>query len=691
MNNFPNVTPENIGQATSAVSAQSSPGQQATLTHDLDEKFTDAKRARLVHESQWLLNLAFYVGRQWVTVDPLTQRITAPVVPPWRVLITVNFIQGAVATLLAKLTKNRPRALVETEGADPDQARRAKASNKILDFLWKRTATNVASRQAMLWSLILGTGIVKQFWDPSAGDEIAPGLHIGEIVANAVSPFEFYPDPTGDMLADKAWAFHVKLRSSAYVRDKYGVDVEEEQVTSEDSLDGKIATLLDQPFAQMTKGVLVKEFWERSSAKHPQGRYVVYAREKVLHAVPNPYPKWQMPFVAWQAVPLPGVFWGDSVVSGMLDAQRNYNKSRSQAVEIRNLMSKPKWMIPFGALPDGITITSAPGENIVFNGAQAPVSVAGKDVPSSFWRDLQLTRSELYDISGQHEVSSARVPTGVTAASAIGLLQEQDDTRLGPTAEAYEDAIEILEMGKLHLARQFYIEPRTARVVGKNAQAEVMQFSREDIPEDASIEVVAGSSLPTSAVAKRAFIIDLWHEKIIKDPRKVLEILEFGDTEGIYDDITLDINRAERENEQMKQGQPTTAQRFDSHELHLRTHDAFRKTEEYEQIDPKFQAIFEAHDMQHISLSVMIARAQAEISLQSSPRMIPDVRLYNKNFDPNTSEQILEQRGVIEPPQQPGAQPPPAPGMPPPEPTPMSPQGALQGLGLGPQSGPPGR
>jgi hypothetical protein len=36
------------------------------------------------------------------------------------------------------------------------------------------------------------------------------------------------------------------------------------------------------------------------------------------------------------------------------------------------------------------------------------------------------------EISGQHEVSSSQVPAGVTAASAINLLQEQDDTRLGP-------------------------------------------------------------------------------------------------------------------------------------------------------------------------------------------------------------------------------------------------------------------
>jgi hypothetical protein len=36
------------------------------------------------------------------------------------------------------------------------------------------------------------------------------------------------------------------------------------------------------------------------------------------------------------------------------------------------------------------------------------------------------------EISGIHDVSKAMVPTGVTAASAINLLQEADDTRLGP-------------------------------------------------------------------------------------------------------------------------------------------------------------------------------------------------------------------------------------------------------------------
>lgn len=681
---FPNVDTENVGQAMKLGAAD-----EAALTRDLDDKFRDAKSARLVRESQWLLNLSFYLGRQWVTIDPQTQRITSPAVPPWRVLVTVNFIQGAVQTLLAKLTKNRPKGLVESEGDDPTSSQRAKASNKILDFLWRRSGTDVATTQAMLWALICGTGVLKQFWDPSAGDEIAPGLHLGEITTNAVSPFEFYPDPNGERIADKHWAFHVKVRSSAYVLEKYGVEVESQTVTGDDTLDGRISSLLDQPIAQVQKGVVVKEFWERRSAKHPKGRYVVYAREKVLFAGDNPYEKWQLPFAAFQAVPIPGSFWGESVVSGMLDAQRNYNKARSQAIEIRNLMAKPKWLIPVGALEDGVTITSAPGENIVYQGTTPPVSVSGKDVPVTFWKDLQQSRSEMYDISGQHEVSDSKVPTGVTAASAIGLLQEQDNTRLGPIAASYEIAIESLEAGKLALARQFYIEPRTARVVGKNASVEVLEFSREDIPEDASISVVAGSSMPTSEVAKRAYVLDLWKAKVITDPRKVIELLQFGDTEAVYDDITLDINRAERENEQMKRGQQVQAQRFDSHQLHLHTHDAFRKTEEYEVLDPTIQALFEAHDMEHIQFSVQLAQAQASISLQSDPRMLPQVRLYG-TADPNQAEQILEQRGVIRAPQpgqpgQPGQMGQPPAAM---EPQAMPAQQAMRGLGIGGQLGP---
>lgn len=696
---------------------QNNPGLQTRMTRDLDEKFDEARRARLPLEAQWLINLAFYIGKQWVQLDPVTRRLEMPAVPPWRVLIVVNHIMSAVRMEYAKLTRNRPRAIVEAEGAEPEKHQRAKASNKILDYLWKRSGKHVATKQALLWALVLGTGLIKVFWDPTAGDELPIGpdgkqpmadngvpLHLGEIQAHAVSPFEVYIDPHGETMDDKYWLFHVKLRSAPYVKEKYGVDMVEEEVPGDEYLEGRLSTLLDQQISGHQKGILVKEYWERFSSKNPQGRYVVYARDRVLYAGPNPYPKWQIPFVSIIHIPVPGRFWGDCIVSQLIDAQRNYNKSRSQAVEIRNLMSKPKWLVQRGTIDR--PITSAPGELIEYNGAVRPEPIAGKDVPVTLWKDLEQTMAEIASISGQRDVAhagTAGTPAGAHTAMGIALMQEQDDTRLSPTSQFYEEAIEAMEIGTLHLARQFYIEPRTAKVVGRNSEVEVLEFSKDDIPEDVSLRVEAGSSLPSSPTAKRALILELWKEKVITDPRRVIELMEFGNEEGLYDDINLDIARAERENEIMKTGrapgdpqsQTSGVEYFDNHQVHLHTHDAFRKTEDYEQLVPEIQQVFAQHDMAHIQVNLQIAEMQARMQLASSPRNLPDLRIYG-SLPPDQEEVWGEQRGFVQPgqsqqpQQQPGANAPQTPGQLPgradrlmQHPPVTSPQQQLHELGIG--------
>jgi len=569
------------------------------LTEDLDEKLEEAKDARLSLEPQWHENLAFYLGKQWLRWDPVRRRLMKPDVPPWRVLVTANFIQGVIRTEYAKMTKQKPTVGVQPRTNNPDDEAQARASEKILEYLWRQTGTHKATKRALLWALVTGTGVLKIFWDPTAGDEIDEGVNLGEIVVVSCSPFEIYPDPFGETLEEKHWLFHVKIHSADYVKAKYDADIDPEPVTGDEYAEAQVLNFTGDIVAGPRKGVVIKEYWERPSEEYPDGRYVVYARDQVLASGPNPYPRIYLPFVEIPHIPVPGRFWGESTVTFLKDIQRNYNKSRSQIIEIRNLMAKPKWLVPKGSIDR--SITTAPAEIVDYTpvGGFKPEPVKGGDVSATYWRDLEQCRHEMYEISGQHEVSHAQVPGEVRSGIAIAYLQEQDDTRLNPTVQAYETAIEKLETYKLELARQFYAEPRTARIVGEENRAEVFEFSAEDIPENADVNVVAGSSLPQSRVAKQEFVLELWRDKLIQDPRKVLKLLEFGDVEGIYEDTNLDIGQAERENQEMVEGIPHEPEDFENHELHIYTHNKFRKSAEYDELDDGIKELFGQHVEMH--------------------------------------------------------------------------------------------
>lgn len=621
-------------------------GSDRRLVGDLEMLFESARRDRQQYERQWMTNLAFSMGYHWHYFNDVTRRLERPVVPPWRVLMVINLVRQQVLTKYAKLVQSRPQAHAQPRSDEPEDKQQAEVCDALLDYLWSTDGSEGAVKRALMWAIITGTGILKTYWNKGAGtlltypqtmtvvgpdgtpqevahpkagepltDQKGEPVYVGEVETCEVSPFEFYPDPFGLTIKDKFWCFIQKLRSSEYVMERYGVEVEPRTVPADQFLEGQIASLAGGA-VQPKLGVLVKEFWQRSTKKYPQGRYIVYVDEQVLYEGPNPYPKTQLPLAAFVDIPVPGRFWGDSMVTDMIDPQRNLNKSRSQAIEIRNLMAKPKYFVPKGALDVGKTITSAPGEIVEWNimpGAPdggRPSVDAGAPIPDSFWRDAEQSTAEVRTVSGIHEVSNASAPQGVTAARAIGFLQEQDDLRLGPTSQAYEDAISEISEHKLHLARQFYEEPRTVRVVGRNNSVKVVEFYKENIPDDVDVSVETGSSLPKSRVARQNFVLELWSKQLIQDPRVAVQMLELGDIEGLYEDSTRDIDQASRENEAMKAGTPREANDFDNHSLHIAEHNKFRKGEEYEQLDPALQDLFAQHVAMHQQFAATQPRPQ---------------------------------------------------------------------------------
>jgi len=595
-------------------------GEGRKLIEDLDELYERAKKARQPHEPQWLINLAFYLNKQWVLWNPASSRLIRPVVPSWRVMLTVNRVRSIVRTEYAKLTKQRPTIGVQPARSDPDAEAQAKGNEKILEYLWRPSGSDRATKSTLLWALITGTGFLKNYWDKFYGPVMTEsGEHLGEVSVDGCSPFETYWDPLGEDVEDMQWCFHVKVRSGAYVLEKFDVEMDEQTINGEDTLEGRLGALEEKGYGNLS-GILVKEFWERSSRKHPNGRYVVYAEDKVLYAGDNPYPKVQIPFIRVRHLPIPGKFYGDSVVTDLVDIQREYNKTYSQAVESKNLNLRPGLLAVRNQVRT--PFTSQPGVLVEYDlipGAPKPEPIVGKETPATFWRLLDRIEKDFMEVSGQHEVTHAQTgASGAKSGIAIAYLQEQDDTRLGPTSQDYEDAMERLETNKLRLGRQFYLEPRVGRIIGEDNTVEVFQFSREDIPEDVDVRVQAGSSLPQSRVARQEFIINLWHEKLIRDPRVALKMLEFGDVEGLYEDLEADMAQAERENETMQQLRVVVVEDWHNHPVHFGEHTRFMKSQEYERLPPDAQTLFRAHIAQHRQFEA--ADLMAAENAQGQPR-----------------------------------------------------------------------
>jgi hypothetical protein len=193
---------------------------------------------------------------------------------------------------------------------------------------------------------------------------------------------------------------------------------------------------------------------------------------------------------------------------------------------------------------------------------------------------------------------------------AIAYLQEEDDTKLGPTVSEFEEMNERFEWQMLSIMAECYDVPRTVRIYKKHSEPEVFDFIGTQLAGIAAVQVQAGSALPRSKAARQQFMMDLFSMGIETDPRKVKEMLELG--EGEPEDFEVDMQQAERENDKMERGQPCNVEDWFNHQAHLVVHRRFMKSADFEALPPQIQQIYKDHDVLHQRFLTGVAVAQQQ-------------------------------------------------------------------------------
>ena len=360
-----------------------------------------------------------------------------------------------------------------------------------------------------------------------------------------------------------------------------------------------------------------------------------------------PYRHGRFPFAKIDHLPT-GMFYGMSIIQTLIPMQKEYNRTRSVMLEHRNMAGKPQWSYTKGAF-DPRKFTSEPGLLLAVNmGFDAPQSIEQPDLAPSVGAELDISIRDMDETSNQFEVTRGRTPPGVEAASAIAYLSEENDTSLYHTVQSLENAVQETGIQVLANVHDFWPEERIVRMTSRNQFMEVREFKKSDLNPIMDFRVEAGSMAPRSLAAKQAFITELMKMGVI-GPDQGLRYLQMSETNKLYEDLMLDVRHAQRENVYMSQGNnlfkvdpnaqqqmdpmlgipvgptylqdtqkdPNTGQEvidpntgqpltynvtinpFDDHEVHIREHQNFQKSQEYELLPPEIWKIIQNHVDEH--------------------------------------------------------------------------------------------
>lgn len=615
-------------------------------------------------ERQWYINIAFYLGHHWLEWDESRGRLYRPSAPPWRVRLTSNLLQGVVRKIVSTIMRQKPTWSVMPATGDQDDVVTARIAEKVLKYYWGGPlGCDAKFNDVLNWMSTTGLGCWRLHWDPTKASEISldadevedvnlkgrlsqlsetgQRIGLGEAVVEVKSPFQIDPDPNAKSFDEIQWIMETTMRPLSWLRERYPETAKDLQPEDHDHLnffESRIQDFAGPNSATFTGGrhslagvrgqrdmINVHEVWGLPFGKWRRGVYAVVAGDKVHDVRKNQFRangEVALPYSFFEEIKVPGRLWPTCALEQGISVQAEYNRGRSQVIENRNMMSRPKWLVPKGANLGDYALTSEPGEVIEHTFGHAPVAWVPPPLPPYVLRTLELARADLQDVTQIHDVTQGKQPGSVRSGRAINSLQEQDLSILVPTIQGVENQLIRFGSMTLELLSRKITEPRLLKITGTNAFYEVVQFEgsqllgkNRDKPgvNYFDVRVSLGSQLPLTPDGRRQFIAELVQAGILDtaaDKRRILEILELGSEEPLYDDARLDATNQRQENRIMLESKiPMVVQTYDDDAIHLEIMDNFQKTPDYARNrDDATDAIFEDHRQQHIEA---IQRKQA--------------------------------------------------------------------------------
>lgn len=580
------------------------------------------------YEKMWFMNIAFVLGKHYVQWSDASRKFIDQKVPEWRVRVPVNKIVSRYRQNLSLLTSYDPRAVCTPNSTEIEDIEAAELGTKILNGMRDKLHLKKIQLKRARRQLLTGNGFVTlPYWDSTAGEEIRDTdemgnpivFNIGDVAVEAVSPFELYPLGECTEIDDCPAMARVTQTTVSEIRMLYP---EKGQEVSEEKQKGNVGLYLDRiEDLVSTTGMpgisLVKEksgivsyvrVWIRPTPKFPRGRYLAYANNIVLETgdIPNIElgKEYEIPFLKYDDLTVEGRFWAQATIEQSIPINKELNKTRSQIIENRNLMGKPKWTVAKGTVAK-TAIDSSPGEVIEVDmtkpGAFPPTVQTPASLPAYILNLCAMLERDIADIFASHESTMGELEPGIRSGKAIAELKSSDTAEKGFWMIQEAENKRIFNRALLKLVQAKYSETRQLKIIGEGGKSEVISFMGADLKNNTDVWIETSDIIPIDRDARQAMVLKFYDAGLLGDKnndevrKRALRMLQFGMVDEIWEEGSLDAKEARRENREMRKGILQRTAAYDNHITHISEHMKGMKTPMFKRLPIEIQAVFERH------------------------------------------------------------------------------------------------
>lgn len=391
---------------------------------------------------------------------------------------------------------------------------------KAMNYEFEREDVSAKVLKSLITALQLGTVIFFLPWDTSKGVD-------GDVSLQVINPFNFYIDPLATGINDAEYVIYATYMHVNQLKKAFP--------TKANSLEGGninyrelVANRESQNFKTDTQ-VLVLETWCRDytyidveeemngdkvkirKAKYPRGRVITSAPELgvILDDKENPYEDGKFPFVVLKDIDVPFEFWGKGEVEQLLSPQKYINELTNQIIDNAKTTANTQWIVDKNAGIAHNSLTNRPGLVVRKNPNSEVRRESPPPMPSYVREMIEALKMDVENISGVHDVTQGRRPTGIQAGNAILALQEAGQARIRLKVKLLEKTLAELAQMWYSRMKQFWMKDRWVRVSKEDGGYEFIQINRDSLNEEYDINVTSGSTMTMNKSAMLDLMIRL--------------------------------------------------------------------------------------------------------------------------------------------------------------------------------------
>lgn len=543
--------------------------------------------------------------------------------PPHRVRAARNLLLDIVANEVSAASLRVPGYEVVPSTTDPEDRGSAKLGERVLLYGYDAWKVRQASRKTVTHAVVGDEGFAWPYYDERKR----------EICIMVYGGTEVMWEP-GVRFEDSRWHAVRQARQIEDVKAMAGF-IKGTKLTADAAATGPETER--QRVAQPGSLVLVTEYLERPSEKHPKGRRLVIANGQIIV---DPEGE-DYPLVDVHGNPLdepvlhklsyftdPDSDRDMGLVRHLLDPMDNFNDTVSRILEWARYTLTPQLLAPRGSR---VRPTSEPGEITWYDPVFGlePKWRQVPQIPPELFTMLEQTRADMRQIAGQN-LEAVSVETAREAEA----LQNVDRRRREDFLQQYAEWHTGIARHGLILAQLHYDAPRLLTLRGRFGPELVRDFRGADLRGQTDVRINPDSLAPRSRadIEKRvmAFADRGW-----VSPQAAMAAIRGGTAEALLDDYERDVAWQNKEIQEIKalasppqpslrdrltgrpppEPQMPSAREFDNHAVHLEVLHSWMKTDDYDLAPAHVKEVADLHEKQHryFQDAERVAAAQAQI------------------------------------------------------------------------------